>query len=297
MNEDTPPISEADAIAQLEQLVERNRVDSARSILAEALPLYPDSSSILVLAAWVEYLDDDDDEAKELIARVLEMEPKHYGARYLLALIHQHLDEHIAAEEVLTGLLKEYPEEVDLYALYARTMLATSEFERAQRLADEALRRDPENLSALISSVLAAYVNSPGAETREQLAKLMREYPDQIQTTLRVIQILIDEGKHAEAYDLARELVSVDPGNQHLVDLAMELKVSSHWSMKPLWPMRKWGWGGSIAIWLIIVAILRTPFLETLGLESYSGLIASAFLIYVVYSWVWPWLFKKIVTR
>lgn len=297
MNEDKSTISEADAITQLEQLVERHRVDSAKSVLAQALPLYPDSTGILVLGAWVEYLDDNDDEAKTLIGRVLEIEPSHYGARYLLAMIHQHLGEHVAAEQVLTGLLKEYPDDVDLYALYARTMLATSEFDRAQRLADEALRRDPENLSALHSSVLAAYVNSPGEETREQLAKLMREYPDQMQTTLRVVQVLIDEGKHAEAYELARELVKLDPGNNDIVELALELKVSSHWSMKPLWPMRKWGWGGSIAIWIIIVALLRTPVLETVGLEAYDGLIATAFLIYVVYSWVWPWLFKKIVKK
>ena len=27
-----------------------------------------------------------------------------------------------------------------------------------------------------------------------------------------------------------------------------ELRIQNHWSMKPLWPLQKWGWGASAAI-------------------------------------------------
>ena len=289
------PISEAAAIEQLGALVERQRIDAARALLANVLPSYPDSLHILYYAAWTEFLDDQEDAAKQIIGRMLELEPEHYGARYLLVRIHEHLHEFPQAELVVTALLREYPEEVELYAVYARIMLATNQFERAGRLADEALRRDPDNESALNTAVLTTFINSPGEQTREQLAKLVAEHPEQMQTTLRVVQLLIAEGRHDEAYALTRELVQMDPSNQALVQLATDLKVSSHWSMKPMWPMRKWGWGGSIAIWLIVVALVRIPVLESVGLQDFTGPIVAVFLVYVVYSWVWPWLFKRIV--
>jgi hypothetical protein len=28
-------------------------------------------------------------------------------------------------------------------------------------------------------------------------------------------------------------------------ELVRELRIQNHWSMKPLWPLQKWGWGAS----------------------------------------------------
>ena len=295
MSVSAPELSEAEALQQLQQLVERNRTAAARGLLKSALPAYPESIGLMTYAAWVDYLDDDNDGARETIAKVLEQEPEHYSAHYLLALIFEDEEDFASAEQELISLLKDYPEDGQLYAVYGRVMLSTMNFEKAQRLADESLRLEPSNETALNVSVLTAFVNAPGEETRVRLEQLVREHPEQIQTTIRLIQVLLDQGKTAHAYELAREMVLVQPDNKALVELASELKAATHWSMKPLWPMQKFGWAGSIGLWVVVLLVLRTGALDQLGIAEYGFGFAMVFLGYVVYSWVWPPIIRRIV--
>ena len=290
----TPEISEAEAVAQLQQLVERNRTTAAKALLKRVLPAFPESIDLLVHAAWVDFLDDENAAARATIEKILEQDPEHYSAHYLLARILEDEECYADAEQVLINLLKAYPEDANLYAVYGRVMLATLNFEKAQRLADESLRLEPNNETALNVSVLTAFVNSPGVETRQRLEQLVREHPEQAQTTIRLIQVLLDQGKNDQAYELTRELVVVQPDNQPLVELASELKAVTHWSMKPLWPMKKFGWGGSIAIWVAVVFVLQSGALERLGIAEYGFPLAMAFLGYAVYSWVWPPIIRRI---
>jgi hypothetical protein len=62
--------------------------------------------------------------------------------------------------------------------------------------------------------------------------------------------------------------------------------------MKPLWPLQKWGWGASAAMWLGGVVLIR-------GLARTAPDIATpvafVWLGYCVYSWVWPPLIRKIL--
>jgi predicted Zn-dependent protease len=282
------PIDHDQAVAQVRELLDRRRLRAARDVLANALPRYPNSVSLLQCAAWADWLDDDLDGALESIAKILQADPHDFDARFLLSRIQAEQTRFADAEKTVLGLLQEHPEEPALYAHYGRIMLQTFHLEKAQRLASEALRRDPSNVDALNVDVLCAFIDSSSDEQRARLQRLLREYPDQAQSTVRVVQLLIDHGKHREAYELARELVMVDPGNAGLVDLAAELRRTSHWSMWPLWPMRKWGWAGSIGIWAIAMVLLRSNALQSTPLAGYDDAVALVFLGYVIYSWVWP---------
>ena len=283
------------AVEQLNGLMQRKRLDSAKTLLAKTLPQYPDNIDLLAFAVWIDWQEDNHSAAKSTIEQILGTEPRHYFARYILALILEEEENYPASEHELLGLLKDYPEDAELYAVYARVMLATFNFDKAERLANEALRREPENETALNASAISAFVNAPGAETQERLHRLIKEHPDQIQTTCRLIQVLVDQGKTREAYVLARELVQLQPDNLDIVELATELKMVTHWSLKPLWPMRRFGWGGSIAIWFAAVLILRSELLNSLGIGHLIGPITWLFISYVVYSWVWPPLLRRMI--
>jgi tetratricopeptide (TPR) repeat protein len=283
------------ALAQLRALLDRRRFASARDVLAKALPKYPDSPSLLQYAAWIDWMEDHLDEALATIQRILEIEPDSFEARFLLARIRMEQEQYVEAERLVIALLKDYPEEPVLYAFYARIMLQTFNVEKAERLAAEALRRDPDHADALNVHVLCGFINSPGSEQRERLHKLLQEHPDQTESIIRLVQLLIDEGKSREAYQLARELVRLHPDNESIVEMATALRLSSHWSLLPLWPMQKWGWAGSIGIWLAVAALLRSDILVETPLEAYQAAIAFAFIGYVVYSWVWPPILKRIL--
>ena len=177
-------------------LVDRRRLDSARRVLGEALPQYPDSVQLLRFAAWVDWMDDQLDDALATIERLLSIDPQDYDARYLLARIRDEQERFPEAELVIIELLREYPEVPELYALYASIMLQTFHVEKAERLAREALRRDPDNESALNVYALCGFISAPEEEQRERLRKLIEEHPDQVQTTIRMIQLLSDQGRN-----------------------------------------------------------------------------------------------------
>lgn len=288
-------IDHDDAAAQLDELIARRRVPAARDVLARALPHYPDSPVLLQQSAWVDWLDDDLEASEATVRKVLQIEPDSYSARMLLVRILDEREDFQKAEDVVLNVLSDYPEEPDAYALYAQIMLNTFNIDKAERLATEALKRNPDHADALYAHVICGFIKSSGQEQRNRLRKLLNDHPDHIRSTLSLVQFLINDGKTHEAYELARELVVADPANQPLVEMANELRTASHWSMKLLWPLQKWGWAGSIGIWLAAVALLRTDFLSGTPIEPAKPYIAVIFILYVIYSWVWPPILSRLL--
>ncbi|MEM1260842.1 MAG: tetratricopeptide repeat protein [Pseudomonadota bacterium] len=287
------PDNLATARHEIGELLDRQRWAMAERRLAEVLPNYPDNLELRYFQAIVDWVADRDRRAVEILEGVLVDEPTYYDARYLLARVKLGQDEYRQAEEMLLGLLADYPESAALYATYAEVMLRTMHFEKAEALAAEALKRDPDHEGAMNVHVLCGFVNSSNDEQRERLQRLLQEHPDQMQTTIRLVQHLIEQGRHEEAFQLSRELVLADPANGSLVELASELRRANHWSMKPLWPMQRFGWAGSIGIWFGAVLLFRSGVLD--GTPTLANYLVGALLIYVVYSWVWPPLLRRIL--
>jgi hypothetical protein len=101
---------------------------------------------------------------------------------------------------------------------------------------------------------------------------------------------LIHARRTREAYQLARELLRANPNNAAMLDLVRALRMDRHWSLAPLWPLQRWGWSGSIGLWIGSLLLLRV-----LGqtAPAWVGPVATALLVYVVYSWVWPPLLRR----
>lgn len=93
-------------------------------------------------------MEDRLDDALATVGRILEIDPGSYSARFLLARIRTEQKRFAEAEAAAIELLKDFPKEPSLYALYARIMLQTFNVEKADRLAAEALRRDPRRQDA-----------------------------------------------------------------------------------------------------------------------------------------------------
>ncbi|MEJ0038471.1 MAG: hypothetical protein WDO68_20730 [Gammaproteobacteria bacterium] len=59
---------------------------------------------------------------------------------------------------------------------------------------------------------------------------------------------LTQQGRNREALRIAQELLRNQPDNPHYLSLVRELKMQTHWTMLPLYPMQRWGWGGAAAV-------------------------------------------------
>ncbi|HEV8443956.1 MAG TPA: hypothetical protein VGQ27_10780 [Steroidobacteraceae bacterium] len=271
--------------------IERRRLEDARRVLKEGLQHFPEDPDLLFHSAQVDWLADHNEAAETAARQVLVMSPHHAPARQLLAALLTEKAEFADAELLLIDLLRDYPESADLYGRYSRLMLRTLHLDKAEQLAREGLRYDPEDGQCLLAAALCETARS-GARPNEGLAKLLKAHPESLSSVHALVVALVDAGRIGEAHRLAQGALRTDPANENLVRLVRELRIQNHWSMKPLWPLQKWGWGASAAMWLGGVVLIR-------GLARTAPDIATpvafVWLGYCVYSWVWPPLIRKIL--
>lgn len=277
---------------QVSALLQRRRTVQARALLKPALAAHPEHTGLLLQAAYVDYMDDEPDRALETITHVLTSEPEHPHARALYFTLLADKERYAEAERVIIELLREYPEDADYYGRYADLMLRTLNVEKALRLAREGLKYDADDPECLAAQAVCEFIEQPTGAPSRGLQQLLVRHPQSMRTLVLVVIALQQRGDLREARRVAQELVRAQPDNEQLVDLARSLTVQAHWSMLPLWPMQKWGWGASFALWLIAIVGIRA-----LGKvnDTAGGVFAIVFLIYVVYSWVWPPILRRLL--
>jgi tetratricopeptide (TPR) repeat protein len=285
------PQNAASYAEQAFYFIERRRLEDARRVLREALALYPNDPDLLFHSAQVEWFADQNERAEATVRQVLVQSPQHAPARGLLAYILIDRKQYADAELLLIDLLRDYPESADLYGRYARLMLTTLHLDKAEQLAHEGLRYDPDDGECLLAIALCETARGTG-RPNEGLAKLLQVHPESLSSVHALVVALVDAGRIDEAHRLARDALRSDPANQHLVDLVRELRIQNHWSMKPLWPLQKWGWGAAAVMWIGGIVVLR-------GLSATAPHIAGpatwVWLGYCIYSWVWPPLIRRIL--
>ena len=282
-------------VSEARALVERRRYAHARSTISHGLRHFPDNTDLLYLAAFVDYATDDHGAAMQTVVRVLATDPQHYGTRRLCAYLHEAKKEYAQAEELWIGLLREYPEDADCYGAYAELMLKTLNLDKAARLAREGLRHEPESAICLYVAAMIDVISGRGARSQEgdALLRLLRAHPQQVVTATTLVVALMDQGRNREALRIAQELLRNQPDNPHYLALVRELKMQTHWTMLPLYPMQRWGWGGAAAV--SVAGIIGVRALGNAVPEPFSSVVVYTWLAYVIYSWVWPSILRKMI--
>lgn len=274
--------------AQLANLLERRRLDQAEALLGELLAQYPDDLELRCQSGRVAYLRDDLAEAKVRLNELLASAPKHQEARGLLAWTLYENGEFAETEELLLALLADHPNESYYLAMYAQLMLTTGHLDKAQRLAQEAVRISPDEHLALLIAAVVAFVRSPSdPQAQDNLGRLVSRYPESASTLSTVLALLVTERRYRQALPLAQELLKAEPDDEDRVDQVVSLKTLTHWSMIPLWPVTRFGWLGTGAVWLAWVIFARLIVPHT-PWAPWADEILMLMLVYVAYSWLWP---------
>lgn len=283
-----------DYTLQIDALIERRRYDHARALLAEALTQYPQDAGLLVSSAHIAYANDDYMLARDTLQEVLSREPQHYQARSLLAAVYQGCDQLADAEAVLLDLLRDYPEAGFQYARYAMLMYRTLHIDKAKLLAREALRLDPEDELALTACLIGDMIDGRAGAEQASLATLMRNHPESENTARLLITHLISRGQYRAAKRIAVELLKLYPHSRQVLELVVQLEALSHWSMLPLWPLHRWGWGASIAFYVLTLLLLNS--LSHVN-PAITLPVSYALLGFCAYSWVYPSLLTRWMKR
>lgn len=280
-------------VLEAEALLERRRFAQARNVVARGLARQPDHAELQYLGAFIDYAEGRLDAAMQTVTAILTREPQHYGARTLVAHLHVARREFRDAEAALIALLREHPESATLYADYADVMLSTLNLDKAVALAREGLRHAPDHAGCLQVIAVAELIEGRSGAGAEHLGRLLHLHPDRLSALTTLVLALDDRGDSRGALRLARELLRSQPDDPHLVELVRALQLRNHWSMLPLYPMQRWGWGGAIAVTIAGMFGLRLlkgyvppgPFLA----------LSMLWLLYVIYSWIWPSILRRFV--
>jgi tetratricopeptide (TPR) repeat protein len=282
-------------VFEAEALIDRRRYSQARQVLKTTLQTAPQDVRALYLAAFVDYAEDRNKDALAGVADVLQQDPQHYGARRLLALLLADEGDLTGAEGEWITLLRDYPEDADAYSGYAELMLRALEVDKARQLAAEGLRQEPDHeaclyVLALTQIILGEPKDATGGPAA--LQRLLQEHPERRRTSIALVAALADRGNNRAALRLAQEMLRSSPDSPELVELVRDLRHSTHWSLVPLYPVQRWGWGGSIAIWVVAVALLQ---LAGRTDSPWATPLAFVWLGYVIYSWTWPPILKRLL--
>jgi tetratricopeptide (TPR) repeat protein len=296
MSDDGPQLELERLVFEAQSLLERRRFDQARIVLAQGLRSHPHSVELMYLSGFLDYCIGNREEAIRGTAAVLALAPEHYGARRLRAHLMQDAHQYAEAELLWIGLLRAYPEDASCYEGYAQLNLQALDFDKAERLAAEGLRHEPDHAGCLyvltISGIARGGFRDKGADA-QTLARLLEKHPEALQTSIALIATLGDRGENRSALRIAQRLLRARPDSPELLELVKALARQSHWSMLPLYPMQRWGWGGAIAVTLggILLVTQLGPRLP----EGAGQALQYTWLGYVIYSWVWPPLLQRIL--
>ena len=281
-------------LQQAHALIDRRRFPQARQLLATAAQSHPDNPRVLYLIAFIDYSEGKLDDADETVSSVLLQDPEHYGGRTLRAELHEARKQFAQAETVWIELLRDHPEDADLYASYAELMMQTLHLDKAQRLMQEGLRLEPNHPKCLYIAALIHIIQGRSSDSEnEHLQRLLTEYPERIQTLLTLVVALSQRGDNRSALRVAQQLLAMRPDSPHYLTLVKELKLQTHWSLLPLYPMQRWGWGGAGVVTVLGIGIVHAA--RSSLTTDLASAIAYVWLAYVVYSWIWPGILRKLI--
>lgn len=284
-------MSEAhEAMLEANGWIDRGQWRRARAALERGLRLAPDDCDLLYAQARLDFLTDSGD-ARDSVLEVLALDPTHADARLLLARIDAAHGRPAEAERLLLELLSEYPQDAALLCHYALLMLRTGFAGKARALAREAIRQAPESLFVLSTTALLDLSDGRRPSDMAALEKMLDLYPEAEETLRMLAFSLLGRMQLKAAREAAALLVRRSPHDPEIVQLAANIAYYGHWSMRPMYPMLRWGWAGSFGLYGGFVALMFVG--GALLPPRILQFVFLGWLGYAIYSWVYPPLLRR----
>lgn len=269
----------------------RGRISGARALIGQALRAAPNEPDVLCYAAALEIEDGDQEAALDLVNDALLIAPSHRNARGTRYDILRALRRLGDAEMDVLSMLEDEPGNGSLHAAYAQLAMEALQLDKAQLLLEQAARLDPDGREVLL--VHALFDVATGRNSMDSTRRLVERYPDSAKTLHIVFAKLASTGRLREAQSFIEQSVRYAPDDKGVIADAKEMKVFTHWSTLPLRPLYRIGRFAQVGQWSAVVAsiiVFRNANAGTLALA-----LAALCLVYVVYSWVWPLLLRRIL--
>ncbi len=233
------------------------------------------------------------DDAARVLTKGLEIDPEDIQLLYLLARTESARGDLADGERHILEALRLAPENAELLLAYAILVARAGQFAKARALMDKAAQIEPQAEGLPACRFILATLEGKDKPAQRHSEQWVAENPEDPHAIAVSGIAMGDQGKAVRGYRRLRSAASLDPRVvEGMEDVFEERRLWSHWSLKPLWPILRFGAG---KVWFAAIAIMLA--LNLAGLRRAAALFALAYLVLVIYSWVAPPIVRRLLKR
>jgi tetratricopeptide (TPR) repeat protein len=196
------------------------------------------------------------------------------------------------AERALLDGLAIAPQDTDLLCAYALLCARNNQLDKAAKLLDLALAEEPESPTVFGARIQVAHLRGDDRQAQRIAQQFVAAHPENPAAHALLGGTSAVRGQVGPAYAGLRQAAAAAPAEQAYAESAMELRIASHPLMLPIRPVLRFG---PLKTW--VAAIVLIYGLRLIGLPVLAGVVAVAWLLFCVYSWVVPPLVRRWMRR
>lgn len=286
----TIQIKENDA-AVIEHYFHLGRYEAAAPIIENQLRQDPKNATALFQMAVVEMSREDFEEARKLCREAIQFGYSEVIGYHFIGSTYQHVGMYKDAEEAFLAALKIDPLNGELIASYGYLMLQAGHDKKAHSLLEQARELEPfsDRVNQLILHFYFAKADSK--KQQEYIRNVLETSTDEVQNLTNIAMYHALKGEVKEARECYRQAFLLNPADQNILALLGEYDSLTH----PLFAPQRFvdKIGGPAVVWItfMVLALLLN------WMELYIPLIIIAiiYVLYAIYSWSAPLLYKWFV--
>ena len=217
---------------RVQVLVSQSRYPEAIGFLKDHLTQFPSDLQSMMMLANIYILNEDKEEAKQLLFHLNEVVPNEPAILEMMAELDIQNEYFGGAEQKLEMLLQQNPEDAQLYVMMARLKFAQNNYDKALEFAELALEIDPENLNALNLKLITSSLLGQKDLSESAISEAMQRDPNNPGTIANKALHALRQGHVIAALEEARHALSIDPNNEMARYVMAEAMKSKFWPYK-----------------------------------------------------------------
>ncbi|MCP5151583.1 MAG: PEP-CTERM system TPR-repeat protein PrsT [Chromatiales bacterium] len=226
LREEKPDDLEADYFYAL-ALARVGRAEESRRVLDDIGPrilsLDPEAASghgpTLLLSGFIHYQRGNFEEAYTYLIKYIDLFPLHTGARKLAGLILLRRGEPLAALDVLEPAVSLAPNDANLFGILGQAYQGARQFGRATRMFERAAELVPDSPQARTRLAMSRLLEGDLRGAKAELFDAMDLDEVPTQTGLILARMLVRQGEHDRALEVATKLAERTPDDATVLDL------------------------------------------------------------------------------
>ena len=274
----------------IQYMIDVRRLHLARLKIQEGLSNQPNDPRLFYYSATISWLEEDYDEGLSAAEAGLALSPHDDNLQFILFKLLRDLKRYPDAETIIIELIRKSPRDTEYLCGYAELMLVTFHLKKAKALVFEALRVSPNDSLAKYVATFIDIASGNLTEAESKIQELLLLHPENEPILRLLLMQLVSKKRYRSALLLAQELLRVHPNDEQLVQTIIDLKTTSHWSAIPLWPVTRFGWVGSIGIWVLFIVFVQISKFVQIPWFDY---VVWGYLAWCIYTWLHGPIFNR----